>query len=126
VGEKEWVEIRAQLAPISDRYLRDLLRATGIPLAPLVEGIRQDSFEQLERTLVAMESEYSRARAEGDNARMQACRRAVIEAKEHARLALRRAGVSPEKRKEKEEMIEWMLVWLENPGVFPRWAELKR
>jgi hypothetical protein len=34
--------------------------------------------------------------------------------------------VDPEKRAQKAEMVEWMLVWLENPGIFGAWAELRK
>lgn len=30
------------------------------------------------------------------------------------------------KRAEKAEMAQWMLVWLENPEVFPAWAEARK
>ena len=73
-----------ELAPVSSGYLRELLRASGVPLHPLVEGVRQDSFEDLERTLVALAVEYAAT------ARKMDCRRLVIEAKDHARLGLRR------------------------------------
>jgi hypothetical protein len=26
----------------------------------------------------------------------------------------------------KEEMVQWMLVWLENPEIFPAWVEARR
>ena len=103
--------IRERLAPVSASHLRHLLRECGIPLSPLVEGVRQDSLEQLERTLAALAAEYPRHR--------QACRRLVIEAKDHARWARRRGS-------DKQEMIQWMLVWLENPEVFQTWAALRK
>jgi hypothetical protein len=31
-----------------------------------------------------------------------------------------------EKKAQKEEMIQWMLVWLENPGIFPAWVKLRK
>jgi hypothetical protein len=114
------------LAPISESYLRHLLRSSGIPLVPLVGGVRQDSFEQLERTLLEIRAEYARAQAAGDRARSRACRRLVILAKDHARWALRSPKTSPEKKAEKEEMILWMLTWLENPAVFPTWLGLRK
>ncbi len=89
-----------------------------MPLAPLVAGVRQDSLADLERSLLDLYNEYERA--EGDKPRQRACRRLVIEAKDHARWALRRGHT------EKEEMILWMLTWLENPGVFPGWVELRK
>jgi hypothetical protein len=50
----------------------------------------------------------------------------VIAGKEHARLAARRAGASDERRVLKEEMAAWMLLWLENPALFPAWLALRK
>lgn len=126
IGEHEWQALSAELAPISESYLRKLLRETSAPLAPLVEGVRQDSFEHLERTLLALEGEYESAAASRDAGRMARCRRLVITAKDHARWAARRSTSDPKKGPEKEEMVQWMVVWLENPGVFEQWVRLRR
>ncbi|HWR52434.1 MAG TPA: hypothetical protein VN428_15085 [Bryobacteraceae bacterium] len=72
--------------------------------------MRQSGFEELERTLAAL--------VECDRA---AARRLVIEAKDHARLALRR-----EPDAAREEMILWMLTWLENPEAFLIWVRLRK
>lgn len=114
-----------QLAPASPAYLRRLLRQAGVPLAPLVEGVRQESFESLERTLLALHEEYMKARDAADRQRQRQCRQLVIEAKDHARWALRRAKDDQQKR-QREEMIQWMLVWLENPEIFPQWLRLRK
>ncbi len=116
ITETEWDELLRELAPVSDTYLRNLLRSTGLPLVPLVEGVRQDSLDHLERTLLALHTEYE----QGDEQRRRACRAAVIRAKDHARLAMRRAPAG------KDEMILWMLTWLENPGAFPLWVKLRK
>lgn len=108
VGPAEWDALQAALAPVSASYLRRLLRESGAPLHPLVEGVRQDSLAALERTLLAL--------LEQDHA---AARKLIIEAKDHARLALK-------KHPEKDEMILWMLTWLENPGIFPQWLALRK
>jgi hypothetical protein len=126
ISEADFAELLGALAPVSEAHLRRLLRETGIPLAPLVGGIRQDSFENLERTLVEMEREYAAAVASGDAARARACRRAVIAAKDHARFALRRPSLTEEQRAAKREMVLWLLTWLENPGVFAPWVELRK
>jgi hypothetical protein len=126
IGEAEWLELREELAPVSDSYLRRLLRDSGVALDPVVEGVRQDSFQDLERTLLALQREYMLAVESGLKERAVRCRRAVIEAKDHARLAARRAGVSPERRAVKEEMAAWMLLWLENPEIFPAWLALRK
>jgi hypothetical protein len=124
IGEEQWRELTALLAPISESYLRELLHAAGLEIAQPFRGARLSSFEELEASLLDMEKEYAKAVAGGDRARATACRRAVIQAKDRARLISRNPKVDQEKRKQKEEMVEWMLVWLENPGIFATWVAL--
>jgi hypothetical protein len=126
ITEAVFNELIEALAPISEGYLRRLLRETGIPLAPLVEGVRQDSAAALERTLLELELQYRDAFESGDGPRARACRNAVITAKEHARFALRSSRLTPEERAAKEEVLLWMLTWLENPGIFPEWLALRK
>ena len=118
IGEKEWAMLHVELGPISGSTLRRLLRESGVPLGPFIEGVRQDTFNALESSLLNLLQEYE----EGDPAQKTAIRRLVIESKEHARWAAR----IPEKRAEKQEMALWMLTWLENPPVFPQWVKLRR
>jgi hypothetical protein len=114
------------LAPVSDSYLRRLLLSCGVPLDPVVEGVRQDSLAELERTLLALAEAYAMALEAGDRERAGRCRQAVLTGKEHARLAARRAGASPAIVAEKEEAASWMLVWLETPAIFPAWVALRK
>lgn len=106
VNTVEWERLRAELAPISESYLRRLLRASGVPLAPEVEGVRQEDFAALERTLLATTD-----------------RAAVLLAKRHAELAWRSPRAN---RAVKTEMIEWMRVWLETPDAFAVWMERRK
>jgi hypothetical protein len=103
---------------VSEGYLRKLLRESGVPLAPMVEGVRQEDFESLERSLVALLDEYE----SGDRERRAQVRKLVIQAKDHARWAAR----NEEKRAVKEEMVLWMVTWLENPPVFREWVALRK
>jgi hypothetical protein len=118
VGEAEFDELRRNLAPVSENYLRKLLRESGAPLSPVVEGVRQSTFDELERSLAALTAEYERRDAQ----HRQAVRQLVITAKDHARWSARR----DEKRAEKEEMALWMLTWLENPPLFADWVRLRK
>ena len=118
IGEREWAMLRVELDPISGSYLRRLLRESGVPLSPLVEGVRQESFDALESSLLNLLAEYE----SGDMAMRTTIRRLVIESKDHARWAARKS----EKRGEKQEMALWMLTWLENPPLFPQWVKLRR
>lgn len=105
-------ELKRKLDPVSDSYFRKLLRESGAALAPMVEGIRQDSFAAFERTFLAL-IDASATEAEK--------RREVIRSRDHARLAARRTP-SPER----DEMILWMTVWLENPPIFREWLALRK
>jgi hypothetical protein len=118
IGESEWAVLLAELSGISPGYLRRLLRESGVPLGPLVEGVRQETFDALESSLLNLLKEYESS----DAARRQSIRRLVIEAKDHARFAARK----PERTLEKEEMALWMLTWLENPPLFPQWVQIRR
>jgi hypothetical protein len=126
IGEAEWTELLRDLAPISESYLRRLLHETGIPVEQPWAGIRQHNFAELEDSLVAMEQVYGEAVARGDRERARYCRKLVIQSKDHARLAARSAKATPDKTAEKEEMVQWMLVWLENPGVFSTWVRIRK
>ena len=92
IGEAEWDLLLRDLAPLSGSYLRRLLRdfsgESGVPLTPLVEGVRQESLESLESSLLRLLAEYE----PGDAARRLRVRKVVIEAKDHARLAARSGG----------------------------------
>jgi len=126
IGEREWLELVKELAPISENYLRELLQATGLPVAQPYRGVRLGSFEELESSLIDMEKIYALAVANKDAVGAKACRRIVIHGKDRARFISRNDKVDAVKRSQKAEMVEWILVWLENPGVFSSWAEVRR
>lgn len=126
IDEAQWHVLRSLLAPISEQHLRRLLASTGIPVEQPFAGVRQSSFEELEVSLVELERVYSRAVAEGDRAGARSIRRMVIRSKDRAKLAAQNPKLGPEKREKRREMAEWMLTWLENPGIFPVWVEVKK
>jgi len=126
IGQREWLELLRELAPISESYLRELLRATALPFAQPFAGIRQSSLEELDHTLREMFDVYSEAMRAGDRPRARYCRRQVIAAKDHARFIAANPKTPAGKKAQKDEMIQWMLVWLENPEVFPAWVEIRK
>ena len=73
-----------------------------------------------------MQAAYQQAIGKGDRERARLCRRTVIQSKDHARLAAWNPRTNPVRRAQKEEMVGWMLVWLENPGVFSEWVRLRK
>jgi hypothetical protein len=126
VTESVWYDLLRRLAPVSESYLRDLLRATGLPFEQPWAGVRQHTFEELEQSLRELHDVYASAVACGDRERARTCRRQVIGAKDRAKFLAHNPRTAPEKQAQKREMAEWMLVWLENPDVFPVWVEARK
>jgi len=126
ITEALWNHLLQRFAPVSESYLRELLRATGLPFEQPCAGIRQHTFEELEQSLREMLHVYAEAMAAGDRRRARYCRRQVIAAKDRARYQARAPRAAPENKARKEEMAQWMLVWLENPEVFPAWVDARR
>jgi predicted aminopeptidase len=69
--------------------------------------------------------EFQRRYAEERSVRRE-LRDVVIRTKDRARFASRNPKVSEEKRAAKEEMVQWMLVWLDDPAIFGDWVTLRR
>ena len=57
--------------------------------------------------------------------RQLAVRRVVITARRHAEWVAANPRVTAEKRALRAEMGLWLRVWLENPGVFGAWENLR-
>jgi hypothetical protein len=126
IDEAVWRDLLAHLAPVSESYLRDLLRQTALPFDQPYAGIRQHTLEELEQSLGEMLGVYRDAAAAGNRERARYCRRQVIAAKDRARFLAEDSRGSPERKALKAEMVAWMLVWLENPEVFPVWVEVRK
>jgi hypothetical protein len=121
-----WQELLLRFAPVSESYLRDLLRETGLPFEQPFAGVRQHTFEELEQSLRDLLTVYLEATEAGDRDRARYCRRQVIAAKDRAKFLAANPRTAPEKQAEKSEMAQWMLVWLENPEVFPAWVDARK
>jgi hypothetical protein len=50
----------------------------------------------------------------------------VIAAKDRAKFLAANPNTAAEMQAEKTEMAQWMLVWLENPEVFPAWVDARK
>lgn len=119
ITEAVWRDLRRELAPVSESYLRDLLRASGLPFDQPWAGIRQHTLDELEESLRGMLRVYREAVDSGSKERARYCRRQVIAAKDRAKFLAKKYPA-------KQEMVEWMLVWLEDPDMFPAWVEARK
>jgi hypothetical protein len=126
VTGKVWMDLMLALAPVSESYLRELVRNSGLPFEQPYAGVRQHDFAELESSLFELLRVYEAAEAAGDRQRARYCRKQVIAAKDRAKFAAENPKMGAERQAMKREMAEWMLVWLENPPVFPEWVELRK
>jgi hypothetical protein len=115
-----WRSLLARFAPVSESYLRDLLLKEGASIDQPWSGVRQHTLEELETSLRELCEVYSQASQSGDRDLARYCRKVVIAAKDRAKFAAAKGN------RAKEEMIEWMMVWLESPEVFPAWVEARK
>ncbi len=119
---------------LSEVYLLRILSDAGVEIARSLGGLPVDlrgrvhfrDCESAASSLLDLAGEYASAREKDDALRQQDCRRAVRHAKDRLKLHLRRRELSEDQRAEKEELLEWFLVWLETPELFPQWIELRR
>ena len=105
IGEHEWNELRSALPDIS----AETIRTSGLAIDPPWCGIKQHTFEELAESLHEFTASYAAQPHLRDF-----CRKQVIEAKDQARLRSRT-------NTRKTEMVDWMLVWLSDPALFPAW-----
>ena len=117
VGEAEWAELRKAFPKITPAQL---LKA-GIPVDQPVRGVEQHGFDELETSLIELARIYA---VRPDLRRL--IRQQVIAAKDRARWASRNSRVEEPVRRRKAEMLEWMLVWLDDPAMFETWVRLRR
>jgi hypothetical protein len=117
IGEKEWREIRSALSDISE----STVRASGIRIGAPWRGVAVHTIDELESSL----RELSRVYETRPDLRRY-CRDQVIAAKDRARWAASSPKVEESKRSMKAEMVEWMLIWLNDPAIFPTWVELRK
>jgi hypothetical protein len=117
VGEAEWAELREAFPKLTPGSLLK----TGIQVEQPVRGVEQHGLDELEASLLALADVYA---ARPDLRRFT--RGQVIAAKERARWASRNPRAEEAVRWRKAEMLEWMLVWLDDPAMFGTWVGLRR
>lgn len=117
VDEVLWRQFKSDFAPVSDSYLRNILRDSKYPLAPVVEGVSTTRPDAAERVLRALSAEY----LEGDLNRRKVCRDAVLEAKQKLKWKLGKSRPN----EDHAEIFLWVSTWLENPALFPEWLTVR-
>lgn len=122
MGAAEWGELSAAFPQNSSTLFNGVLAEAGIPVEQPFRGVDTHSLEGLEQTL----RELSACYAASDQDTQRRCRAMVIAAKDGARFASRSVKADLARRELKARMVQWMLVWLDDPAVFPLWATLRQ
>ena len=121
IGGVEWEQLRRELPAVAETSLRRLLWDEGVEIRQPWCGVRTKSFEELERSLLDLEHVYT-----GSLETRGTCRKLVIQAKDRTRFASRNLKVDADTRAIKEEMVRWMLVWLDDPAMFEPWVRRRK
>ena len=120
-------------------YIVEVLKSAGIRVfwstAADSDGLYEEEFQDLlhfatleeaEMCLVRLDELLRKFRSEGQ----QAAANRVLEV---ARLGRRRAEmigrnprVDPQKRAEKQEIVQWFAIWLQTPEAFFDWLEVRK
>ena len=83
--------------------------------------LRTKTLDELEASLREFQALY-----DAEPGRRRVLRDIVIRTKDRVRFAARNPKAAPEKRAVKEEMLQWLLVWLDSPAIFGDWVALRR
>jgi len=129
--------VKLRMSPqrkISTKYILRVASETGVEIARSLDGLPVDLRGRVHfrdtataaASLLDLTHEYTAALTRDNQARKEDCRRAVRQAKDLLKQHLRRKGISEEQQKEKRELLEWFLVWLETPELFPQWLALRQ
>ena len=90
----------------------------GVPIEQPWLGVDTSSLSSLGDSLEELKDAYPKY--------SRAAREEVIAAKDRLRFAANNLKAAAEKRVLKAEMVEWMLVWLDDPAMFADWVKLRR
>jgi len=95
-----------------------VIRQAGLPIDAPWSGVHQHTFEELEKSLREFSAIY-----ESRPDLRQFSRQQVIIAKDRAKWLSVRQALDAETRARKAAMVEWMLIWLGDPALFPAWLD---
>ncbi|MDX6304726.1 MAG: hypothetical protein QOI77_1695 [Blastocatellia bacterium] len=73
-----------------------------------------------------LEKLRQRAEASGDQAAFHQVRTLAVNGRQQAELMAKDRRLSQEERAEQAEIVEWLKLWIQTPGLFADWLELRR
>ncbi|HEY6443263.1 MAG TPA: hypothetical protein VIY66_07985 [Candidatus Acidoferrales bacterium] len=84
------------------------------------------TFDEAEMCLVRLDELLRKFRGEGERAAGERVREVALLGRRRAEMIARNNKVDAQKRAEKEEVAHWFAIWLETPGAFFDWLEIRK
>jgi hypothetical protein len=84
------------------------------------------TLEDAEMCLMRLDELMRKFREEGEKAAAERVLEVARLGRRRAEMIARNHKVEPEKRAEKEEIMQWFKIWLETPETFFDWVELRK
>jgi hypothetical protein len=84
------------------------------------------TLEDAEMCLVRLDELFRKFRGEGENTAAERVLEVARLGRRRAEMIARNHKVDPEKRTEKEEIVQWFQIWLETPDTFFDWLEVRK
>ena len=88
--------------------------------------LRFATLEDAEMCLVRLDELYRKFQSEEERAAVERVLEVARLGRRRAEMIARNHRVEPEKRSEKEEIMQWFTVWLDTPNAFFDWLELRK
>ena len=120
-------------------YIVDVLQNSGLRVAwstaADAEGLYEEEFrdllhfatlEEAEMCLVRLDELLHKFQTEGQRAAATRVLEVARLGRRRAEMIARNPRVDPQKRAEKQEILQWFRVWLEMPGAFFDWLEVRK
>jgi len=120
-------------------YIVDVLQGAGLRVAwstaADAEGLYEEEFhdllhfatlEEAEMCLVRLDELLHKFLAEGQRAAAARVLEVAKLGRRRAEMIARNPRVDPQKRAEKQEILQWFRVWLETPEAFFDWLEVRK
>lgn len=132
----------AQLGPAgktSSDYIAGVLETAGMRIVwstkADTEGQYEEEFHDLlhfatledaEMCIVRLDELYRKFKEEEERAAVERVFEVARMGRRRAEMIARNHKVEPEKRAEKEEIMQWFKVWLDTPDAFFDWLEVRK
>jgi hypothetical protein len=132
----------ARLGPggkTSPDYIVDVLETAGMRIVLSTkadtDGKYEEEFQDLlhfatledaEMCIIRLDELYRKFKEEGERAAVERVLEVARLGRRRAEMIARNHKVEPDKRAEKEEIMQWFKVWLDTPDAFFDWLEVRK